>query len=154
MLVLVNFKHNAGDGFVQAFHQIGIVFSSVEQYIMFRKCQIFGEDDSARLVMGTNDPAEQQKIARHASGYNETVWGGICQAVAFRGLLAKFTQNEDLKKQLLETGDAYLVECAKTDRRWACGVRLDDEGRRDIQNWKGRNILGFTLMEVRAALRQ
>ena len=41
--------------------------------------------------------------------------------IAYEVLLAKFTQNEDLKKKLLETGDAYLVECAGSDKIWACG---------------------------------
>ena len=74
--------------------------------------------------------------------------------VAFRGLMAKFSQNEEMKQKLLETGDAYLVECAGSDKVWACGIRLDDERRFDATNWTGDNILGFVLMEVRAVLRE
>lgn len=131
----------------------GRSFSSAEQYIMFRKCIILGDDAAAEQVMATNDPAEQQKIARQAKGYNNTVWDGICQVVAMRGLLAKFSQHDDLKKQLLSTGEAYLVECAKSDFRWACGVGLYDDARFDVAKWKGRNILGFALMEVRNQLK-
>ena len=65
------------------------------------------------------------------------------------GLMAKFSQNEDLKQKLLATGDAYLVECAWSDKIWACGVGLYDSGRTDAGNWHGTNILGFTLMKVR-----
>ena len=50
--------------------------------------------------------------------------------------------------------DAYLVECARTDRRWACGIGLKDDARHDITKWKGRNILGFALMEVRNQISQ
>lgn len=74
--------------------------------------------------------------------------------VAFRALMAKFTQNEGLRQQLLDTGDAVLVECAGSDKVWACGVRLNDEKRFDASNWKGDNILGFALMEVREKLKQ
>lgn len=74
--------------------------------------------------------------------------------VAFRGLMAKFTQNDDLRQQLLDTGDAYLVECAKSDIIWACGIPLWDDKRFNARNWKGNNILGFTLMEVRERLRK
>ncbi len=35
--------------------------------------------------------------------------------VAFRGLMAKFSQNADLKQKLLDTGNSFLVECAGSD---------------------------------------
>ena len=74
--------------------------------------------------------------------------------MAVRGLLAKFSQNADLKKQLLDTGDAWLVECAHSDIIWACGIRLNEDERFDASKWRGQNILGFALMEVRSILRK
>lgn len=128
-------------------------FSSVEQYIMYRKCVIFGDEKSAKAVLATEDTAQQQAIGRDAVGYKDHVWAGMRQMVAFRGLMAKFSQNKDLKQQLLDTGDAYLVECAGSDPIWACGIRLKDEKRFDASNWTGDNILGFALMEVRETLK-
>lgn len=69
-----------------------------------------------------------------------------------RGLVEKFAQNPDLLKKLQDTGDSYLVECAVSDKAWACGISLHDNTRFDIANWKGTNILGFALMEVRIML--
>ena len=69
-----------------------------------------------------------------------------------RGVLAKFSQNPDLARQLLSTGDAYLVECAHSDTIWACGFRPDEDGRLDMDKWRGQNLLGFLLMEVRRVL--
>ena len=131
----------------------GIRFSSVEQYIMYRKCTLFGDKASATAVLATDDTAKQQAIGRKASGYIEPVWNGIRQMVVLRGLIAKFSQNEDLKKKLLSTGDAYLVECAGTDKVWACGRRLTEDERLNASSWTGTNILGFALMEVRNMLR-
>lgn len=128
-------------------------FSSVEQYIMYKKCMTFGDTVSAEAILQTDDTAQQQKIGRHASGYVDSVWAGMRQMVAMRGLLAKFSQNDDLKQKLLATDDAVLVECAGSDRIWACGVRLDDDRRKDASNWSGKNILGFALMEVREMIR-
>ena len=130
----------------------GMKFTSAEQYIMYRKCMAFGDTVRAKAVMATDDTAEQQSIARGVSGYNNQVWNGIRQPVAMRALAAKFGQNEELGRALSATGNAYLVECAGSDRIWACGLRLDDPARRDIRNWKGTNILGFALMEVRGML--
>ena len=132
----------------------GLQFSSVEQYIMYRKCMVFGDEASAQNVLATEDTAVQQAIGRKAFGYIGSVWAGMRQMVVLRGLLAKFGQNEDLKQKLLETGDAYLVECAGSDKIWACGIRLNDDRRFDASNWTGDNILGFALMEVRAMLRK
>ena len=80
------------------------------------------------------------------------IWEGMRQVIALRGLMAKFEQNDDLKQKLLETGDAFLVECARIDKIWACGIRLDDDKRFYAKNWDGENILGFALMEVRRKL--
>ena len=80
------------------------------------------------------------------------LWYDMRRIVAAWGLYAKFSQNEELKKQLLETGDAFLVECAYKDLNWACSWHLDDAKRRDISKWRGKNLLGFALMEVREHL--
>ena len=132
----------------------GMHFTSVEQYIMYRKCKIFGDEISAKAVLATEDTAAQQAIGRKAAGYIGSIWAGMRQMVVLRGLMAKFSQNEDLKQKLLDTGDAYLVECAGSDKIWACGIRLNDDKRFNAENWTGDNILGFALMEVREMLRE
>ena len=131
----------------------GIRFSSVEQYIMYKKCEVFGDMASAQAVLATEDTKLQQSIGRKANGYVSNMWAGMRQIVVLRGLLAKFLQNEDLRKKLLDTDDAYIVECARTDKVWACGRRLDDDRRLDASQWEGQNILGFALMEVREMLK-
>lgn len=131
----------------------GVQYSSAGQYIMYRKCLILGEPELAQKVMETDNPSEQQKIARNA-GCSKVLWDGMRQAVTMRALLAKFGQNEELRTKLLRTLDAYLVECAQSDKVWACGVSLYNDDRKDMSKWKGKNILGFTLMEVRNILRE
>ena len=139
--------------YLSSFELDGIRFSSAEQYIMYQKCMLFGDKESAGMILATDDPAEQQAIGKDASGYIDKVWDGMRQLTAVRGLLAKFSQNEELKEQLLATGDAWLVECARKDVIWACGFRLEDEERLDASKWRGKNILGFALMEVRNRLK-
>ena len=139
--------------YLASFDLEGIHFTSTEQYIMYKKCLIFGDVDAAKEVLATNDTAEQQKIGRNAKGYNGFVWSGMRQMIAFRGLMAKFEQNDDLRQKLIDTDDAILVECAGSDKVWACGIKLDDDMRFDSANWSGENILGFALMEVRSLLK-
>ena len=121
---------------------------------MYQKCILFDDMASAQAVLNTDDTAKQQRIGRNAKGYIGSVWAGMRQIIAVKGLYAKFSQNEELKKKLLDTRDAWLVECAGSDTIWACGIKLNDNQRFDADKWKGQNILGFALMEVRSMLRQ
>ena len=132
----------------------GVHYTSAEQYIMHKKCKLFGDEAAAAAVLATDDVAAQQAIGRKAKGYIGAVWSGARQIIAFKGLMAKFSQNEELKQKLLGTDDAFLVECAGSDKIWACGIRLNDDRRFDAANWDGQNILGFVLMEVRSRIRE
>lgn len=138
--------------YLSPFDLDGVHYSSMEQYIMYQKCVLFGDQTTARKVLLTDDPSEQQKLGKLCTGYINGIWAGARQAIAMRGLLAKFSQNADLKEQLLNTKDAYLVECAHSDKIWACGIRLNESERFDTSKWVGQNILGFALMEVRRML--
>ena len=131
----------------------GVSFSTAEQYIMYRKCLTFGDTATAEKLLSSDSPKEQKALGREAAGYIDSVWAGIRQTVAIRGLYAKFSQDAELKRLLLGTGDAVLVECTSNDRIWACGLDRDDDDRLSADRWKGQNILGFALMEVRNMLR-
>ena len=67
----------------------------------------------------------------------------------YEGLLSKFSQNEALKKQLTDTGEAVLAECSVSDRIWGIGLSMTDPERFEISKWKGQNLLGYSLMMVR-----
>ena len=65
-------------------------------------------------------------------------WDNIKVIVMVRGLRAKFTQNDDLKQKLLDTGNAILHEDSPNDMFW--GI-------------KGKDMLGKCLMKIREELR-
>jgi len=58
-------------------------------------------------------------------------------------LCAKFTQHDDLRRLLLSTGDAKLVEHTERDDFWGNGG-----------DGSGANMLGRLLMELRDELRR
>ena len=76
------------------------------------------------------------------------------QIIIYEGLVAKFAQNDDLKKLLLDTKDSVLAECAVNDRIWGIGCSMKDEKRFDMEMWNGQNLLGFALMKVRSDLQK
>ena len=129
-----------------------ITFSSMEQYMMYKKAVCFGDKDTADKILATNDVAKIKALGRLVANYNENYWNGVRQIVVFEGLLAKFSQNEDLKKQLKATENCILAECAVRDKIWGIGLSMKDPKRLEIDKWNGQNLLGYALMMVRKRL--
>ena len=77
-------------------------------------------------------------------------WEDVKYKIMVDVLMCKYTQNEDLKKILLSTGDALIIEDTTGwhDNIWGC-CRCE----RCLGNEVSRNLLGQALMEVRAHLR-
>ena len=59
----------------------------------------------------------------------------------------------DLGATLLATGDKTMVEASPYDRIWGVGLRADDSRVHDRERWRGLNLLGEALMQVREQLR-
>lgn len=129
-----------------------IKFSSMEQFMMYKKAITFEDYVIAKEILQTKDVAKIKRLGRQVSNYDDHMWNGIRQIVVYEGLAAKFSQNEELKDQLKGTCTAILVECAVKDRIWGIGLSMKDPKRLDITEWKGQNLLGYTLMEVRKRL--
>ena len=127
-------------------------FSSMEQYMMYKKAVCFGDKDMANKILATDDVAEIKAFGRLVANYNESYWNGVRQIVVFEGLTAKFSQNEDLKAKLKATDNSILAECAVKDRIWGIGLSMNDLDRFQIDKWKGQNLLGYALMMVRERL--
>ena len=72
--------------------------------------------------------------------------------VVITGNLHKFMDNEELKVFLLDTKDKILVEASPYDAVWGIGMKEDDPDCRNPRLWKGENLLGFALMDVREKL--
>lgn len=132
----------------------GITFSSMEQYMMYQKASVFSDDAIAKAILMTKDVAEIKALGRKVSNYDDTVWNGMRQIIVYRGLLEKFSQNRALAERLCATGMAVLAEYAVKDRIWGIGLSMHDADRFDIKKWKGQNLLGFALMEVRERSRK
>lgn len=132
----------------------GVNFINSEQWMMYQKAKIFGDDEVAQKILASTSPSEIKGLGRKVRNYNDTIWNGVRQIVVYEGLKAKFEQNPDLAKQLLDTGDDILVECNPTDNIWAIHMAGDNPGVQDISKWQGQNLLGFTLMLVRAYLKK
>lgn len=132
----------------------GVAFSSMEQFMMYRKAICFGDEAVAAQILSTSDVAKIKSLGRQVSNYDESMWNGIRQIVVCEGLLAKFSQNDELKAKLKATGNAVLAECAVKDCIWGIGLSMKDPDRLNKAKWNGQNLLGYALMMVRERLQQ
>jgi ribA/ribD-fused uncharacterized protein len=138
--------------YLRPFTVKGIIFNCVEQMLMFAKARLFGDEVRAAEIMATHDPAEQKAIGRKVDGFVEAVWVERREAILLHALYAKFTQHEDLKLEMINTGDLEFVEASGSDGVY--GVKLWESNPRilDRRNWRGSNILGLALNSVRSKI--
>jgi len=97
------------------FRENDLLFTSLEQYMMYHKAMVFEDSVVAGLIMATDDVAKIKVPGRQVRGYDDTVWNGVRQIVVYRGLRLKFSQNINFWQALPASGEAILAECAVKD---------------------------------------
>ena len=130
-----------------------IEYNCAEQYMMAEKARLFGDEEIRKRILSSDKPRLIKKLGREVRNFDPEGWDLVKFEVVKRGNLAKFLQNEDLRNFLLGTGDAILAEASPVDRIWGIGLGEDDPDVRFPERWKGENLLGKALMEVRKFVR-
>ncbi|MEO2069577.1 MAG: NADAR family protein [Desulfurobacteriaceae bacterium] len=123
----------------------GLVYPSVENAFQAAKTAPFRRQQFTKI-----SPKEAKKLGRKVPLFGD--WEGRKVKVMKELVMKKFQQNEDLKKKLLETGDAILIEGNTWgDEFWGVNLRKPDPT--SPWGYKGENWLGKILMEVREKLK-
>lgn len=122
--------------------------------MMAGKARLFGDQDMLAKIMASDNPQTIKKLGRQVKGFDETAWEQHRFALVLQGNVCKFSQNPALKQFLLSTGNRILVEASPYDCIWGVGLSAEDPRIQDPRQWRGQNLLGFALTEVRDILRQ
>jgi len=130
----------------------GFTYNCCEQYMMSEKAKFFNDMETNDLIMNAFEPKDQKKLGREVKNFNEVEWNKVADEIVFKANLAKFSQNPDLKKKLLETGTKIFVECSPYDKIWGNGLNITDTLNTHPDNWLGTNRLGKAIMRVREVL--
>ena len=114
----------------------GLVFMSAEAAFQAQKCPGIAKSFT-RL-------SPNKAKARGRSVQLRSDWESVNDDIMYDIVKTKFTQNQDLKQKLLDTGDEELIEGNTwNDTYWGMDIRTN----------RGKNKLGQILMRVREELR-
>lgn len=130
----------------------GITFATAEHYMMWGKAMLFEDARTAERVLAAEHPKQAKDIGRQVRNFDQATWEAHRYDIVVAGNTHKFGQHDDLRRFLLDTGDRVLVEASPLDRIWGIGLRADDPRAADPAQWRGLNLLGFALGDVRNVL--
>ena len=131
----------------------GITFSCSEQYMMWQKAILFEDFDTAEKILKAKTPKEHKALGRIVSGFDAEIWDKNKYEIVCNACMLKFTQNPKLLGELLSTGNKILVEASPYDKIWGIGMKENDPGVDDEENWQGENLLGYALVDTRNFIR-
>ncbi|MBR6400378.1 MAG: NADAR family protein [Firmicutes bacterium] len=138
--------------FKSSFEYEGRTYCCMEQFMMAHKAILFKDEKTLDEIMKTFDPAQIKSLGRKVKNFDEKLWDEYKFSIVYTGNLAKFSQNPDLKSFLLGTKDKVLAEASPYDGIWGIKMSADDENAEKPVKWRGTNLLGFALMQVRDEL--
>ncbi|GAB6903151.1 hypothetical protein JCM9957A_62430 [Kineosporia succinea] len=138
--------------FPSRFEIEGVTYPTAEHWMMAGKARLFGDEAALERILAAGHPAQAQKLGRQVRGFDQALWEEHRYELVADGNLAKFTQLPELGEVLRRTAGRVLVEASPIDRVWGVGLAADHEAVPDPARWRGLNLLGFALMDVRDRL--
>ncbi len=132
----------------------GITYASTEHYMMAEKARLFEPENDTLIheIINASSPAKAKKLGRNVLNFKSEIWDEHKCEIVTKGNFHKFDQNPDLKEFLLNTGKRIIVEASPVDAIWGIGMDQNHQHAYNPVLWRGENLLGFCLMEVREQL--
>jgi len=119
--------------------------------MMAAKARVMGDEATLASIMAERNPAKIKALGRMVAPFQEQLWAQVKYDIVVEGNRMKFSQNPWMREVLRGTEGSVLAEAAKNDRVWGIGLAVEEAKRG--RKWRGENLLGKALMEVRSGLR-
>jgi ribA/ribD-fused uncharacterized protein len=127
-------------------------YDTAEKFMMMGKASLFLDKEMIGIMADEYDPKTLKALGQKVKDFNQSRWNTYKLDIVKIGNYLKFSQNENLKKKLLETGTNELVEASPLDNIWGIGLSADHKDILDKTKWKGKNLLGEAIMFSRGLL--
>lgn len=135
------------------FEENGIVYKTAEHYMMAGKARLFNDEVTLERILQKESPKDVKDLGRQIQNFDADLWNSKKFEIVRQANYLKFSQNKELMNFLSQTGNQILVEASPVDRIWGIGLAEDHPAAKNPLQWKGENLLGFALMEVRDQLK-
>ncbi len=130
------------------------IFENTEALFMFMKAKFFNDEEIALEIVNNQDPKSTKALGRNIKNYDDVRWGEVRYSFMRDANFLKFSQNKNLGYKLIETGNKILAEASPYDTVWGIGLYPNSPAAKNESTWKGQNLLGKCLMEVRENLKE
>ncbi|MHA4809208.1 NADAR family protein [Flavitalea flava] len=135
-----------------SFEKDGQIYPTAEHWMMAGKARLFADEEILARILLAKTPGKAKELGRKVKNFDPMVWDNNKFKMVVEGNLCKFSSNPSMKQFLLKTGDRVLVEASPVDTVWGIGLAADNKKVSDPFQWRGENLLGYALMEVRDLL--
>jgi ribA/ribD-fused uncharacterized protein len=132
----------------------GVTYPTAEHWMMAQKARLFGDEQGLAKVLAARSPGAAKAAGRAIQPFDEDRWVATRYDIVVAGSRSKFEQHPSLREVLMRTGSKILVEASPTDRIWGIGLAASHEHAQVPSHWRGLNLLGFALMDVRDQLQK
>lgn len=129
-----------------------ILYKTAEHWMMIKKAELFEDEEIKLKILAAKSAAEAKELGRKVRNFNAEIWNAKKFEIVVEGNLHKFQQNTEMGEFLKNTNNRILVEASPFDKVWGIGIAQDHKNILRPDCWKGENLLGFALMEVRLSL--
>lgn len=131
-------------------------FTSSEQMFMYFKAKHFGDTERMEQILAAKTPKEAKKLGREVRGFDDAVWAKHRMNYMYKAVWTKFNQNGRLLMKLLDKkfDNKTFVEASPYDKIWGIGVGMNDPGVDNENNWKGMNLLGKIITNIRQKFKE
>lgn len=126
-----------------------ITYKTAEHWMMAHKALLFKDMKTFDKIIACIKPGEAKALGREVQNYDEKLWNKHKFDIVTIGNIHKFRQHPELLDFLKKTENRVLVEASPVDNIWGIGLSQDSKDVENPYTWKGENLLGFALMEVR-----
>ena len=131
------------------FTEEAVVYKTAEHYMMAQKAKLFNDMEVFEKIIAKESPKDVKDLGRQIKNFDAALWNANKYQIVKQGNYMKFSQNESLKQFLIQTKNKILVEASPVDAIWGIGLAEDSPKAKNSIEWRGENLLGFALMEVR-----
>jgi len=95
--------------YVANFNIANVTYNSVQQYRQYCKALLFDDDVRASQIMNATNTDEQRRLGSKVKHFDKIIWNDKTNTLMQEANFHKFTQNSELKQELLATSGTTLA---------------------------------------------